>query len=93
MIMSDRRKREIRKLMAETGMNYTRVARELDRRRTSTARRAIDSNGPIPDMDKLAQISQAADRAARFPASLPDMDKLAQISQAANFAVRFISPS
>jgi hypothetical protein len=34
----DKRKREIRAIMAETGMNYTRAARENDRRRAEQAK-------------------------------------------------------
>ena len=34
--MVDKRKREIRKLMAVTGLNYTRAAHELERRRSKT---------------------------------------------------------
>jgi hypothetical protein len=44
--MSDRRKREIRKLMAETGMNYTRAAREVERQRLAAASLAVGSTEP-----------------------------------------------
>jgi hypothetical protein len=85
-------------------MNYTRAAREPNRRKTTTVAGAVDFNLSIPAFtdgadaqraaDELAEqaagIQRAADRAARFPASLPDLDKLAQISQAADRAAKFM---
>ena len=44
--MSDRRKREIRKLIAETGMNYTRAAREVERQRLTAASLVVGSTEP-----------------------------------------------
>ena len=72
--MSDRRKREIRKLMAETGMNYTRAAREMELRRTVDAPSAADSieagsafaeiqRGIQEHVKHIAEIRRQAERA------------------------------
>jgi hypothetical protein len=74
MIMSDRRKREIRDLMAETGMNYTRAARELERRRKPTAQHVVGSAevGPAPRW--VADMQHAADEHAK---QMADMQRAA----------------
>lgn len=45
--MTDRRKREARAIMAETGWNYTKALREADRRHAE----AQPADAPQPDED------------------------------------------
>ena len=68
--MSDRRKREIRKLMAETGMNYTRAAREVERRRSPDASSVPDFIGAGR---QIAEIQRAVQEHARLAASIGDL--------------------
>src|SRR5438034_11206422 len=70
MMMSDRRKREIRKLMAETGMNYTRAAREMELRRTVDAPSAADS---IEAGSAFAEIQRGIQEHARQAARVGDL--------------------
>jgi hypothetical protein len=68
--MSDRRKREIRKLMAETGMNYTRAAREVERRRLPDAPSAPDFIGAGR---QIAEIQRGVQEHARLAARIRDL--------------------
>ena len=68
--MSDKRKREIRKLMDETGINYTRAAREVERRRLSTAPCAVDSTEGSLALAQAAEAARAADRMAEQMAKI-----------------------
>jgi hypothetical protein len=90
--MSDRRKREIRKLMAETGMNYTRAARELERAKSADAPSAADSIKAGP---AFAEISRAAQEHARQAARIGDLGlagrQIAEISRAAQEHARQIA--
>jgi phospholipase/lecithinase/hemolysin len=77
--------------MAETGMNYTRAARELERRRMSAARRAGDSDELDSTLnhearaqhaadqlaEQIANIQRVADQAAKVIGPIPDIGKLA----------------
>lgn len=65
--MSDRRKREIRKLMAETGMNYTRSAQEVERQRSVDAQSAAD---PIEASPASAEIQRAVQEHVRHIAEI-----------------------
>lgn len=95
--MSDRRKREIRELMAETGMNYTRAARELERRKSGAVPRVT---GSIEFSPAIAAIQRGAEEYARQVVVLGGPSKvgeqLAAIQRAVDsinmFKVRFTPP-
>ena len=79
--MSDRRKREIRELMAKTGMNYTRAARELERRRQPTAQHVVGFDEVDPASRWVAEVQRAADERAKQMAAIGGSRVLAQMAE------------
>lgn len=61
-IVVDRRKREIRQLMAETGMDYTRAARELDRRAEPEPSPMDESDDKLGSNDYGTGLSEFAEQ-------------------------------
>ncbi|MFF0526156.1 hypothetical protein ACFYTC_46315, partial [Actinomadura nitritigenes] len=70
--MSDKRKREIRNLMAATGWSYTRAARELSRMRAFTGRKS-----EAAQRAQIELISPAAREALKHFASFAQVDNAA----------------
>jgi hypothetical protein len=81
--MNNSRSRKIRRLMAETGPNYTKAALEMDRRQASAdAGLATSSDDLTGDRFRLATLLDAMDQAAML-AGLPSQEQFDKLQSVA----------
>ena len=89
--MSNSRSRKIRRLMAETGMNYLKAAQELDRQETAAdADIAMSGESEFSDaiLAHLNAVQQGADRFAAVESALTKLNVMRDVAdRAARFAV------